>query len=182
DELRALLVLADREQNGADRRRMKPRQRVDATDAEGGDEHVIDPRIFEVDAKPARARDTAEAVLAAGKRGPSVGHGIGERRERERQQGKIDATPAQHEKADEDGRDNQKRKREQRRPDDRTRKPVTLRKRDRVGTQAEPGAMTKRDEAGVPDQDVESHARHGKEDDIGGAGQRETTREERKRQ
>jgi hypothetical protein len=122
---------------------MEARQRIDARYAERRDEHVVDPRIFEIHAEPSRARNAAEAVFAASECGPSVSDRVGERRERERQQRKINTAPAQHEETDEDRCDEQKQEREQCRPDDGAREPVTLRKRRGVGAEAKPRAMAK---------------------------------------
>src|SRR5262245_19881619 len=66
DELRALLVFTDRNQDGPYRRSMESRQRKDYADADQCDEAVIDPAVFEIDAEPGRPRDAAESAFAAG--------------------------------------------------------------------------------------------------------------------
>ena len=47
-------------------------------------DRVIGPRIREIDAKPDRARDATQTILAAGEGRPAKGDCVGERRERER--------------------------------------------------------------------------------------------------
>ena len=115
-ELRPLLVVANREQHGADRRDVEPRQRVDDEDAERRDDRVVDPGIPEIDAEPRRAGDPAQSVLAAGEGGPAKSDGVGKRREREREQREVNAAPAQHQESDQRRRDDEERQREERRP------------------------------------------------------------------
>jgi len=84
-ETRALLVLADRHQDGADRRIMETPQQHQHQECDAGDKPVIDGRGFQVEAEQRRPRDAAEAVLAAGDFGPAKRHRIQHRRQRQRQ-------------------------------------------------------------------------------------------------
>ena len=112
DELRALLVLADGDQHGADRRAVEALQRVHDGEPERRDQRVVDPGILEVDAEPGRARHAAESAFAAGERGPAKRDRVGQRRKREREQRKVDAAPAQHDEADGHGGGHQERQRQ----------------------------------------------------------------------
>ena len=107
DELRALLVFADRDEYGADRRAMKALERVNNAQAQRGHQCVIDPGLLEVEAEPVRARHPAQSTLAAGERRPAKGNRVGERREREGQQREVDPAPPQHEETNRHGGDQQ---------------------------------------------------------------------------
>ncbi len=54
DELRALLVLADRDQHRSDRGAVEALERIDDADAQQRDQRVVDPRVLEID-RPARS-------------------------------------------------------------------------------------------------------------------------------
>ena len=146
------------------------------------DQSVVDPAVLEVDAEPVGAGYAAQSVFAAGKCRPAEGNRIRQRGERECEQRKIDAAAAQHEKSDDDAGDGEERKREQRRPQHGSRKPVPLRERRRIRAEPEPGAVAEGDEPGMANQHIERHARDGKDHHIGGAGHRQSAREQRERQ
>ena len=157
-EQRALLVLADRDQNVAEGRADH------APDQDGGEEHddrghdVERGLIVEIDAQQVGPGDAAEAVLAAGERGPAVDDVEGHRGEREREQREVDAAPAQDEEADE-------------RPVSAARatakaiarrkelgREVELEQRRGVGGEPEERAVAEREQAGVAEQQVEAEA------------------------
>ena len=100
DEQRALLVLADRDQDVAERRADH------APDQDGGEEHderdqdVERRLIVEIDAQEVGPPDAAQAVLAAGERGPAVDDVEDHGGERQGEQREVDAAPAQDEEAD----------------------------------------------------------------------------------
>ena len=101
-EQRALLILADGDQHAAERRTHDPEQYPCACENGDGGKAVEHELVVQVDRAERRASDTAQAGLAAGKFGPAKREKERERRERQRQQRKIDAAPAQGEKADDE--------------------------------------------------------------------------------
>ena len=159
---------------------MEPRQGMHHQHGEQRRQRVVTPRVGKIHAEPHRARDAPQPVLAASERRPPKRDRVGQRRERQRQQRKIDTAPAQHQEADQHRCHEQEREREQCRPQHRAAEPMPLRERRRIGTQAEPRAVAERDQAGLPDQHVERHAGDRENDHIGGAGEREPAGEQRK--
>ena len=103
EEARALLVLADRHQHGADGRIMEAPQQDQHQEGDGGDEPVVVRGGFQIDAEQRRPGDAAEAVLAAGDVGPAERDRIQHRRQRQRQQREIHAAPAQDQEAEGEG-------------------------------------------------------------------------------
>ena len=100
DEACALFVLADRDEHAADRRAVKaPEQDADCQ-SDRGDHPVIVGVTLEIDAEHGRSRDAAKSALAARELGPAEGDREQERGERQRQQRKIDAAPAQDQRAE----------------------------------------------------------------------------------
>ena len=181
DELRPLLVLANRHQHGADRRAMKTPERDHNDQTDNCDERVIDPAILQIESEPARTRYAAESVLTAGERRPPERDCVGQRREGQRQQREIDTAAAQYQKRDRYRGNGQECQREECRPQHRSREPMSLCERGGVCADAEPRAVSERDEARIPDQNVECHAGNRKNDDVRGTRQRETARQQRKR-
>ena len=161
---------------------MEPLERVDDPQAERRHQRVVDPRVLEVEAEPRRARHAAQPAFATGERRPAKGDRIGQRRQREREQRKIDAAPAQHDERNRHGGDQQERDRRRDRPQHRAGKPVPLRQCGGIRAQAEPRTVAERHQPCVTDQDVERHAGDGEDHDVGGAGERQPAGEQRERQ
>jgi len=157
-EPRPLLVLADRDQDVAERRADH------APDQDGGEEdderdQAVEGRlIVEVDARQVRPGDAAEAVLAAGERGPAVDDVEGHGREREREQREVDAAPAQDEEADDEAGQRGEGDGEGDRQEKGARREVELEQRRGVGGEPEERAVAEREQARVAEQDVEAEA------------------------
>ena len=77
---------------------MKATQCEDDEKSGDGDDRVVNPTIFQVEAEPIGARHATQTVFAAGERGPAESDRIRQRSERKRQQRKINAAAAQHQK------------------------------------------------------------------------------------
>ena len=141
----------------AERRAHQPQQQIEHAEAEHRDDDVIVQRIVQAERPDAATLQAAEAVLAAGDVGPAERDGVGQRRQRQRQQREIDAAPAQDDEADE-GRDNgDDDGREQQRQEDIVVEPVALDQPRGIGAEAEPRAVAERDQAGIADAEVEPH-------------------------
>ena len=179
---RALLVLADRHQHGADGGIVETPQQQQHREGDGRDEPVISRLRIEIKSEDRRADDAADAVLAAGHIGPAERHGVKHRRQRQRQQREIDPAPPQDEKAErhrdqhnnEDGPD--------RRTEERSRHQVALKQRRSIGGQPEPGTVTERHQPGVADKNVQRHAGDTEHDDFGGRCHRQAERDQHRRQ
>ena len=182
DEARALLVLADRNQHVADRRAVEAPEQADGEKSEAGDHPVVGPRAGEIDAEDRGPHHAAKAALAAGHRGPAERDREQHGGEREGEQREIDAAAAQDQKARQPREHRDDEHREQRRDDDVAGKPVALRQRGGVTRETKERAMAKRDETSVANQNVQPHAGHREEDDIGRGGQREAERKQHERQ
>ncbi len=159
----ALLVLADRHEHVPERRADDAQQAVQHAERDQGDDRVVDERVVEGDRTDAAAREAAETVLAAGDLGPAEGDGVGERRERERQQREVHAAPTQDEDAHDGGERGDEHHREQDRDRDLVVEPVLLDERGGIGADAEPGAVAEGREPGEPDEQVEAHRRDGED-------------------
>ena len=182
DEARALLVLADRDEHAADRGVVKPPQRQHDQEADRRHEDVVEPGLAQIDSEHDRTHEAAEAVLAAGERGPAEGDGVQKRRQRQGQQGEIHAAAAQDQEADEPRHDEHEGEREQRGQDEAVREPGALRQRRRIARKPEEGAVPERDQAGVADEDVEAETGDGEDDHIDRRRQGQAGGEQSKRQ
>ncbi len=182
DEAGAGFVLADRDQHLADGRAVEAPQEPHHQEGDYCDQDVVVDPAVETQAEVARPGDAAEAVLAAGHRGPAEGDDVEHRRQGERQQREIDAAPAQDQHAEQAGNDDDEADRQQHRQDEAVREQVALCEAGGVGGKAEPGAVAERDEAGVADQHVERHAGDGEDHHLGRRGHGEADRRHDQRQ
>jgi len=142
------------------------------------DEPVIGRRGFQIEAEQRRAGDAAKPVLTAGNFRPAKRNRIEHRRQRQRQQREIDAAPPQDQIAergrnyrDDQGACNGG-------TEKRIMHPVALDECGRIGREPKPGAMAKRHQPGIADQDVERHAGDCEDHDLGGRRHREPERKQ----
>jgi len=140
------------------------------------------PCAVERDARERRPRDAAQAVFAAGHFRPAKRHRIQHRRQRQRQQRKIDTAPAQNQEAEHERDNDHERQADQRRQHERARRKSALRHSDCVRREAEPRAVPERREPGVTHQDVQRHARQREDHDFGGRRDAQPDDAEHKRQ
>ena len=161
---------------------MEAPQQDQHREGDGGDEPVVVGGGFQIDAEQCRPRDAAEAVLAAGDVGPAERYRIQHRRQRQRQQREIHAAPAQDQESEGEGDGHHDQDAADGGTEKRIRHQIALDQRRRIGGEAEPGAMAERDQAGMPDQDVQRHAGQREGDDLGGRGHGEAEREQHRRQ
>jgi hypothetical protein len=135
-------------------------------EADRGHHPVIGPVGAQIEAEGPRAHHAAEPALAARERGPAIGDGEEHRGQRERQEREIDAAPPQDQRSEEGRCDRDEEEREERRKHDALLEPVQLAQGCGIGPEAEPGAVPERDEAGMPDEDVQPHAGDREDDDV----------------
>ena len=163
----AQLVLADRDQDVAERRAHHPQQNVQHGEAYQRDHDVEGEAIVEAERSDAAALQAAQAVLAAGHVAPAKRDGVGERGKRQRQQREVNAAPPQDEHADEGRYDGDEDHRQKQRQPDLVAEPVQLDQSRGIGADAEPGAVAERHQPGVADAQVEPHGRDRQDDDHG---------------
>ena len=161
DEARALLVLADRHQNAAGRRAVEAPEQVTHGHADRRDDPIVDVVGFEIELEHRRAGHAAQSALASGELGPAVTDGEQQRGQGKREQREIDAAPPENQRSGDERGPGNENNREQEGKDVPAGKPVPLTQRRGIGAESEPGAVTERDEAGVADQHIESHAGNG---------------------
>ena len=157
DEPRALLIFADRDEHAADRRAMKAPQQDADRHPDRCHHPIIDDVTLEVDAKHGGAGDAAEPAFTAGEVGPTIGDGEQQCGEGQRQQREIHTATAQDQRAREGGNDGDEGNREQCRQYDAPAEPIELAQGRRIGAKPEPGSVAERNEAGIADQDIETH-------------------------
>ena len=160
---------------------MKAPQQVDDEEGDHRDERVVGRVALQPEADDVGPDDAAKTVLAAGHGRPAEGHDVHHGGQRHGQQREVDAAPAQDEIAEAHG---DERDQDQGATIGSSIEPgisFALQQRGDIGAKPEPGAMSERDEARIPDENVERHAGHGEDDDLGRRRDAEADRLQRER-
>src|SRR5262249_57543476 len=108
-----------------------------------------------------RGGGAGKGGVAGGELGPAVSDGELKRSQCEREQREINPAPPENQRARDEGGRGDKGNREQERWNDLAGKPVPLAQGGGISAESEPRAVTERDEAGIADQHIESHAGNG---------------------
>src|SRR2546428_4353031 len=145
-----------------------PQERTSTQDHDGGGQIVEGKRAMDRKSERRRPRDRARPFLPAGEGRPPEGHREDQGREGEREQGEVDAAPAQGQEADDQAH---RRGEEGAEGDGREHvagQVVDLHERGGIGSQPEERAVAEGKETRVAQKQVEAQAHQGEDRDLGG--------------
>ena len=160
------LVLADRDKHVAKRRVGQSQQEEAHQESLHGDEGIEQQRLIQGIAQHGTSLDAAKAVLTSRERCPSKRDRKAQGTERQREQGKIDAPSAQDERSDQDRAHRNDHRTERDGNHHRIREEPALQDRNRVCADAEPGAMTERNQPGLPQKHIQPESHDGQQNAI----------------
>ena len=161
---------------------MKAPQQEQNQERKSCDKPVIRDLGIEIEAESRRTDDATDAVFTACDIGPTKRHRIKHCCERECQKREVNTTPTQNQKPERNRDQNDDEDRTEGRPEERSGHHIALKQCCSVGGKAEPGAVAKRHQPRMTDEDIQCHTGDAEHDDFGRRGYGEAKGNHQRRQ